>query len=78
MHVAQLAGVPAPASNIWALYLRTMLLLHKCVQTRNDPETSDATHPPGTEQGRRLLGKITIAGARSAPPPRTPGAAAAS
>ena len=33
-----------PASNLWALYLRTMMLLHKCVGMRIDPAVSDADH----------------------------------
>ena len=33
-----------PATNIWALHLRTMLLLHKCAATRSDAGLAPGAH----------------------------------
>ncbi|KAH9846414.1 hypothetical protein C2E23DRAFT_578401 [Lenzites betulinus] len=37
-----LAGTPVPANNVWTLYLRAMLLLHACVDSRANGQLSEA------------------------------------
>ncbi|KAI0365647.1 hypothetical protein BV20DRAFT_972889 [Pilatotrama ljubarskyi] len=37
-----LTGSLVPANDMWTLHLRSMLLLHSCTQTRDDPRLSDS------------------------------------